>query len=274
MENDVSTIFTCCASLRARSFTRMLLEVAETEIARLGLEVVRFDLDEIPHYNEDLDGENPPAIVKALRAAMSGANGLLIATPTFNGAVPGTLKDAVDWASRPFGKAAFRNRPYGVITASTGPSAGTASAEYLRFLELLGAKLVEPMVSIGKVTHSIDAENNVTADTARRVRSVAQGVVLAARGASVADNVAQSRFEITLNGNVAGYAEYIKRGDTLEIPHTVTDPGFRGQGIASVLVRALLLQIRADQKSVVPSCPFVADFILEHAEFADLTATG
>ena len=88
-------------SLRERSHNRALL-LAAAELLPPGVELELFDgLADVPLYNEDTDHENPPAGVRELRQAIERADALLFATPEYNGSVPGVLKNAIDWASRP-----------------------------------------------------------------------------------------------------------------------------------------------------------------------------
>jgi chromate reductase len=84
-------------------------------------------LDRIPPFNEDWEDEPAPVAVAQLRRLIAESDGLLIATPEYNGSIPGQLKNALDWASRPHGSAALQGKPAAVISASTG-SRGAASA--------------------------------------------------------------------------------------------------------------------------------------------------
>ena len=104
-------------SLRRGSHNTSLLRAAARSLPP-GVELERFDgLADLPHYNEDLDHEPVPAAVARLRAAIAAADGLLIATPEYNGSIPGVLKNAVDWASRPFPDNAVKGKPVAVIGA-------------------------------------------------------------------------------------------------------------------------------------------------------------
>ncbi len=256
---------TICASLRASSYNAALLSAAEAELTRLGHAVTRYaDLDNVPHYNEDLDVD-PPKVVADLRAALAGADGVLITTPTYNFTVPGALKDLIDWASRPRGESALIGKPVGIITASTGGGAGVASGEYVeRVVSMLNASVVQPVTSVAKVTKVL-TDGTPDDVTKARLVATAQALALAAQGAELVDNPVEGRYELRVGGSVAGFADYVVRANgtstSVELPHTVTEPAFRGQGIASVLVRGALAKIAADGHEVIPTCPFVADFI-------------
>lgn len=109
-------------SLRAHSYNGWLLRAA-TEEAPPGLTVVPFTgLAEIPPYNEDVLAQGDPAPVAALRAAVHEAQALLIASPEYNYGMPGVLKNAIDWISRPPGRSPFHRKPAAIMGASIGPS--------------------------------------------------------------------------------------------------------------------------------------------------------
>jgi chromate reductase len=130
-----------CGSLRRGSYNRRLLAAAANELP----ESVTFEVYEglagIPPYDEDLDTEAAtPAVVKELQEAIAAADAVLIATPKYNASVPGHLKNALDWASRPFPDNALRDRPVAVVGASTGLfGAVWAQAEPRKVLGTIGA---------------------------------------------------------------------------------------------------------------------------------------
>ncbi|MFN8021743.1 MAG: GNAT family N-acetyltransferase [Acidimicrobiales bacterium] len=92
-------------------------------------------------------------------------------------------------------------------------------------------------------------------------------------GPVVIDNRAASRFEVLVDGEVVGFADYIEHGDLVELPHTVVDRSVRGRGIAAILVERVLDDIRRSGRTVVPTCWFVAQFIDAHPDYADLLAS-
>jgi predicted GNAT family acetyltransferase len=87
------------------------------------------------------------------------------------------------------------------------------------------------------------------------------------------DNEAAGRYEIHLDGELVGLADYVRRGDVLSIPHTETSPEFGGRGLAGTLVKFGLDDIRARGLRVQPACPFVAAYIEKNPEYADLVAS-
>ncbi len=92
-------------------------------------------------------------------------------------------------------------------------------------------------------------------------------------GPLVIDNPAASRFEVLIDGVVVGFADYIIRGDTIELPHTVVDRSVRGRGVAAILIERSLASIRTSGRTVVPTCWYVAQFIDGRPDYADLLAS-
>jgi chromate reductase len=114
-------------SLREKSYNRAALRAAE-ELAPAGMEIETFDLAPIPLYNEDVRERGYPAAVAEFRSRIAAADALLIVTPEYNYSIPGVLKNAIDWASRP-PEPPLDDKPIAVMGASLGPS-GTARAQY------------------------------------------------------------------------------------------------------------------------------------------------
>jgi NAD(P)H-dependent FMN reductase len=133
-------------SLRAASINRQLAEVA-AETAPDGVSVIVYDgLGELPFYNEDIDNDDAPASVKALRAAAADADAALVVTPEYNGSIPGVLKNAIDWLSRPFGDGALKGKPAAVIGGSFGQYGGVwAHDETRKSFGLAGPRIVEDL---------------------------------------------------------------------------------------------------------------------------------
>jgi chromate reductase len=103
-----------------------------------------FALDEIPLYNADLDGATPPAAVAGLKEAISQADGLVVCSPEYNYGMPGVLKNAIDWASRPGFASPLKGKPVLVMTASPGTAGGVRAQAQIR--DALAATLARPVV--------------------------------------------------------------------------------------------------------------------------------
>jgi NAD(P)H-dependent FMN reductase len=133
-------------SLRAASINRQLAELA-TESAPDGVHLQLFDrLGELPFYNEDIDTEDVAEPVQALRAAAADADAALVVTPEYNGTIPGVLKNAIDWLSRPFGNGALKGKPVAVIGTAHGRYGGVwAHDEARKSFGIAGVPVVEDL---------------------------------------------------------------------------------------------------------------------------------
>ncbi len=150
-------------SLRDASYNTKLLRVA----GRLLPDDVEFTvwdgLKAVPPYDEDDDRDPVPEGAQRFRDAIAGADALLFATPEYNSSVPGQLKNAIDWASRPLATNALRNKPAAVIGASTGMfGAVWAQAELRKVLAATGARIVEGEVAVGHAQTRFDEDGNLT----------------------------------------------------------------------------------------------------------------
>ncbi|MEM7482804.1 MAG: NADPH-dependent FMN reductase [Acidobacteriota bacterium] len=155
-------------SLRRGSVNRALL-VAATELAPPSLDIRIVGLNDLPVYDGDVEDQGVPDAVKALREAVESADGLLIATPEYNQGVPGGLKNAVDWLSRPPKPQSFDGRPIGVMGATPG-TLGTRAAQYqLRqtLVGLNGAVMAQPMLFISGAGQKFDADLRLTDEPTR-----------------------------------------------------------------------------------------------------------
>jgi chromate reductase len=144
-------------SLRRDSHNaRLLRAAAETLPPGVTLEV--WDgLRDVPLYDEDVDGSHTPAPVRALREAIADADAILVATPEYNASIPGVLKNALDWASRPYATNALRGKPAAVVGASTGLfGAVWAQAETRKVLKTIGAHILEDEVPVGLADDAFD----------------------------------------------------------------------------------------------------------------------
>jgi NAD(P)H-dependent FMN reductase len=133
-------------SLRAASINRQLAELA-VETAPDGVSLQLFDrLGELPFYNEDIDNDDVAEPVAALRAAAADAEAALVITPEYNGSIPGVLKNAIDWLSRPFGDSALKGKPAAVIGGSFGQYGGVwAHDETRKSFGIAGPRIVEDL---------------------------------------------------------------------------------------------------------------------------------
>jgi chromate reductase len=145
-------------SLRRDSHNTRLLRAAGELIRERGAEFELFDgLRAIPPYDEDDDVGSGPAAVARLREAIADADALLFATPEYNSSIPGVLKNAVDWASRPLATTPLRNKPVAVMGASVGMfGAVWAQAELRKVLGAAGARVTEVELAIGHAHEHLD----------------------------------------------------------------------------------------------------------------------
>ena len=119
-------------------------------------------LKEVPPYDEDDDTEEAPAAATALREAIAGADAVLFATPEYNSSVPGQLKNAIDWVSRPLGTNPLRNKPVAVVGASTGAfGAVWSQGELRKVLAATGARVVEGEVAVGHAPTRFDEDGRL-----------------------------------------------------------------------------------------------------------------
>src|SRR3954449_8474253 len=146
-------------SLRRDSHNTALLRHAGDLFEAEGAEFVIYDgLRDIPPYDEEDDGENGPEAVARLRAAVAEADAVFFTTPEYNSSIPGVLKNAIDWTSRPLASNPLRNKPVAVIGASTGMfGAVWAQAELRKVLAATGARVSEVELAIGHAHEPLDS---------------------------------------------------------------------------------------------------------------------
>jgi chromate reductase len=151
-------------SLRRDSHNTKLLRAAGELAEEHGAEFEVFDgLKAIPPYDEDDDAGHGPASVAHFRRAIADADALLFATPEYNSSIPGALKNAVDWASRPKDTTPLRNKPVAVIGASTGMfGAVWAQAELRKVLGATGARVTEVELAVGHADEHLDPAGRLT----------------------------------------------------------------------------------------------------------------
>jgi chromate reductase len=154
-------------SLRKGSFNRMALKAAQGLVpAGATLEIL--DLPDLPGFNQDNE-KSPPAAVADMKAKIRAAEAILFVTPEYNYSIPGVLKNAIDWASRPYGDSAWKGKPVAVMGASVG-ALGTARAQYdLRkcFVFLDMPTVNQPEVMISAAATKFDQSGSLTDATAK-----------------------------------------------------------------------------------------------------------
>jgi chromate reductase len=163
------TILGIAGSLRKESFNRAALRAAQ-QLAPEGVKVESFELDGIPPFNQDNEAQ-PPAVVAEFKKRIRAADAILLVTPEYNYSIPGVLKNAIDWASRPYGDSAWEGKPVAVIGASGGVL-GTARAQYhLRqvFIFLNMHPINRPEVMIGNASQRFDQQGNLTDENSRKL---------------------------------------------------------------------------------------------------------
>ncbi len=149
-------------SLRKGSYNKALLRAA-VELAPPEAKIEIFELDGIPPFNQDLE-RSPPEVVKGFKSKIRAADALLIATPEYNYSIPGVLKNAIDWASRPYGDNAFEGKPVAVISASIGMLGGARAQYHLRqsFVFLNMFPVNRPEVMMPFAASKVDEQGRVT----------------------------------------------------------------------------------------------------------------
>jgi chromate reductase len=152
-------------SLRRDSYNTLLLAAAADALPD-GVELVRWDgLAAVPPFDEDTEAASTPAAVADLRVAIAAADAVLFATPEYNGSVPGQLKNALDWVSRPYATNPLRNTPAAVVGASTGGFGGVwAQADLRRILARIGARVLDTELAVTHVHTRCDEDGNLIDD--------------------------------------------------------------------------------------------------------------
>jgi len=166
-------------SLRKDSYNKALLRAA-LELLPEGVEMDTFDLEGIPPFNQDLEG-NPPQKVTDFKKKIRSADALLVATPEYNYSIPGVLKNAIDWASRPYGDNAFQEKTVAFMGASVG-MLGTARAQYhLRqccvFLQM--HPVIDPEVMVPFVSDKVDSQGRLTDEkTKEKIKELIESLII------------------------------------------------------------------------------------------------
>lgn len=175
---DSITILGIAGSLRRQSYNRAALRAAQ-QLTPDGARLDIFELDGVPVFNQDQEQQPPDSVVQ-LKARIRAADAILFVTPEYNYSIPGVLKNAIDWASRPYGDNAWNGKPVAVMGASIGLF-GTARAQYhLRqvFVFLDMHPVNQPEVMIGQAGQRFDDAGNLTDDKSRDlIRQLLQNLV-------------------------------------------------------------------------------------------------
>jgi chromate reductase len=170
MASTTLRVLGVCGSLRKDSFNRRLLRAAE-ELAPAGMVLTHFEgLREVPPYDEDVESAGFPPPVARLQQAIREADALLIATPEYNYGVPGVLKNAIDWASRPARNSALNGKPTAIMGASPAQT-GTARAQLaLRqsFVFTDSWVMPQPEVMVSRAAEKFDGNGRLVDEATRR----------------------------------------------------------------------------------------------------------
>jgi chromate reductase len=165
-------------SLRKNSYNKGLLRAAASLVPKEAtLEI--FDLEGIPPFNQDFERQ-PPDKIKEFKAKIRAADALLIATPEYNYSIPGVLKNAIDWASRPYGDNAFEDKPVAMMSASIGMLGGARAQYHLRqvFVTLYMHALSWPELMVTYAQEKFDENGNLTDEkTKTKVKELLENLV-------------------------------------------------------------------------------------------------
>jgi chromate reductase len=179
MNENVFRILGIAGSLRSKSYNRALLRAAR-ELSPEGVEIDIFDLDDMPLYDQDVEDSNEPEIVQEFKEKIRSADALLIATPEYNYSIPGVLKNALDWASRPGNASVLRHKPIAIMGATTGNFGTTRSQLALRqvFVFTRSYVMVEPELLMFKAAERFDENGNLIDQQSREmVRELVEELV-------------------------------------------------------------------------------------------------
>ena len=177
-------------SLRRHSNNTRLLRALREE-APEGVEITIWDgLKEIPPYDADDDGVPGPPAVEEFRRLVREADAVVFATPEYNSSIPGALKNALDWASRPVATNVFRNKPVAVISSSAGAFGGVwAAAELRKVLGAMGARVAEAELAVGHAHEKFGDDGRLADDDVRQALREGLELLLAEVAPTVSDTV-------------------------------------------------------------------------------------
>jgi chromate reductase len=157
----MKNIIAISGSLREKSFNTWLLKAAQ-RLAPEGVAITLYDIFTLPFYNQDLEATFPEEAQK-FKDALSGSDGIIFATPEYNRSVPGVLKNAIDWASRPYGQSAFKGKKVLVLGTTTGNTGASLAQMHLKQIMLTNDAIVlgQPEFYMSDAAHKFDAEGNL-----------------------------------------------------------------------------------------------------------------
>ncbi len=173
-------------SLRAAANSRLVLAAAVEELTRAGnqlpngIEIELYDgYGELPIFNEELESA-PPAAVSAMRSQLAQADGVMFVTPEYNASIPGGLKNAVDWASRPAGESVLGGLPSAVISNSDSPFGATWAGEHLRrALTFAASEVTDSELAIGQVSGQFSEGQLTNEETREKIAALVAELIAA-----------------------------------------------------------------------------------------------
>ncbi len=166
-ETMPSRLIGMSGSLRAGSYSNAVLETLRERFAGIA-DLTIWDLAPIPPYNQDFEGDKRPAPVKELLAAIDAADGLVLCAPEFNHSIPGVLKNALDWASRPAFASVMAYKPVAIMATSRGPLGGARCLEHMRVtLASMLSRVVLAREVIITATHDKVQDGRLVDETSR-----------------------------------------------------------------------------------------------------------
>jgi chromate reductase, NAD(P)H dehydrogenase (quinone) len=163
------TILGIAGSLRKASYNRGALRAAQ-QLCPDGAKIEVFELDGIPPFNQD-EERKPPQRVIEFKQRIKAADAILLVTPEYNYGMPGVLKNAIDWASRPYGDNAWNGKPVAIMSAAMSMGGGVRAQYQLRqaFVFLNMEAVVQPEVAIGNATERFDEQGSLKDETSKKL---------------------------------------------------------------------------------------------------------
>jgi chromate reductase, NAD(P)H dehydrogenase (quinone) len=177
-EEKLAKVLGIVGSLRVNSLNGAMMKVVSSMLPDW-VEFETFDIGEIPHYNQDVEDSRVPGAVSELRQKVKEADLVLIAAPEYNGSVSGVLKDALDWASRPYAESSFSGKPVAVLTAVSGRNGGRAVQTQLTLIiDYLDARLIGDPVLVQQASQKFDKQFNISdKETSDRLGNLVEKIV-------------------------------------------------------------------------------------------------